>query len=375
MRKRILALGCAAALALCCSGCEGGEITERWAPVRDGTITIAMVGDGEFCELAGTQEAVQLAAEDFYAEAGLHVEMRLYDDEADYRKALSLANEIAEDPNISAVIVKQELEYIDTVAEIYEEAEKPFIITNGCYNHTIEHGYDYMLVDFIHAEYAGNIIGSYILEQGYQRVAFCHSDTEYEEDELKGMAAALVGSDAALVDTVIGPYTQEDFNIAYARWEALGVDVICVSDYYSLNSDVVRMLREKGSSIPVISDYVMDTDENLEANGEYLDGTVIVPLYAMSVTTANDNDVPARFFDTYGMEMSEHAVQTYDLVMMLARQLAAEPADSAALMDGMKSPEGHAGIYGTIRFDKNGVLSLDKVSLLTFQDGVFQVIE
>ena len=123
------------------------------------------------------------------------------------------------------------------------------------------------------------------------------------EDELKGFQSEISDSGVALADTVVGPYTQEEFDIAYSRWQVLGIDVVCVSNYYSLNSDLVRMLRLKGSDIQVVSDYVMDTDYDIEQNGEYLDGTVIVPLYLTDDTA--ENDIKERYNEKYGFEMTE----------------------------------------------------------------------
>lgn len=228
-----------------------------------------------------------------------------------------------------------------------------------------------MLVDFINAKSAGIIMGQYVKNNGFQRAAFCHSDTEYEEDELKGFQAEIEGSSVMLADTVVGPYTQEEFDIAYSRWQTLGVDVVCVSNYYNLNSDLVRMLRQKNSDIQVVSDYVMDTDDDIQLNGKYLDGTVIVPVYILS-NSDEKSDAAKRFYDTYGFEMTERAVQSYDLIDMLCTALNSGVYDSSGLMSVLKSEEGYEGIYGKVRFDENGVLIPSSNDVQVFSDGGFR---
>ncbi len=329
-----------------------------------------MVGDGAFCGLAGTPEAFELAAADAKAQTGLELQLSVFDDEADYNKAIARVREIADDPTIAAVIVKQELDYIDAAADSLDQAQKPFFITNGCYEHTIDAGYEYMLVDCISAAQAGSVMSRHILAHGYQRVAFCHSRTEYEEDELKGMYAALANSGATMVDACVGPYSPEELRVALRRWEALGVDVVCVSDYTCPNSELVRMLRQEGSALPVLSDYGMDTDDDLARNGAFLDGTSIVPLYGIAAA-AQKPDVLERFSQRYGMEMSEHAVQTYDLVTMLAQQLAQRPTRPGQLVSGLREGR-HEGIYGDIFFDARGVLDPGGTYTLVFQDGRFR---
>lgn len=360
----------AAAAVLVMTGCN--ETVEAWKPVGSGNVVrIAVVGDDEFYTEGGTVEAMELAASDLSDKTGTKVEVRFYDDDADYHKAIAYANEIAADPDIAAVVVKQEIDYIDTIADIYEAAEKPFVITNGCYNHTIDKNYQYLLVNFINAKSAGSIMGKYVIENGYKRAAFCHSDTEYEEDELKGFQSELSNSSAVLADTVVGPYTQEQFDMAFARWEMLDIDVVCVSNYFNLNSDVVRMLREKGSDIQVISDYVMDTDEDIALNGVYLDGTVIVPLYSTGRGAAAD-DVEQRFQSAYGMEMLEREAQSYDVIYMLGSELTSGVTDPLTVVNNIKSEEGYEGLRGTVCFDENGALIPSADDILVFSDGGFR---
>lgn len=369
--KKNIALLSIVALMPVFTGCS--ETAETWKPIgSENTVGIAVVGDDKFYTDGGTVEAIELAADDFYNEHGVRINVTYYDDDADYHKAIAFANEIAADPDIAAVIVKEEIGFVETVADIYEAAKKPFVITNGCYNEVIDKGYDYLLVDFINAQAAGNTMGQYVKDNGFKRAVFCHSDTEYEEDELKGFQSQISDSGTALVDTVVGPYTQEEFDIAYSRWQMLDVDVVCVSDYFILNSNIVKMLRQNGSDIQVVSDYVMDTDEDIRLNGKYLDGTVIVPLYGAGNIA---DDVSRRYEERYGLEMLERAVQSYDLVYMLGSGLTSGVSDPKDFMAYMRSSDGHEGLYGSVYYDDCGVLIPSGDDILVFSDGGFRNID
>ena len=362
--------------ALLCTGIMTGcgEAVQTWLPVSGNRIVIAVAGDDEFYNENGVPEALELAAADFQSSTGTTVEFRYFDDDADYHKAITMAQEIASDHTISAVLSKQETDFADTLIDIYEKAEKPFILMSGCYDHTIEKGYNYLLNDSICASDAGKIMGSYVVKNGFKRAVFCHSDTEYEEDELKGFQSIISDSDTVLAGTVVGPYTQEDFDIAYAEWQLLNVDAVCVSNYYILNSDLVRMLRQKGSDIQVISDYIMDTEEDIGANADYLDGTVIVPLYMLSDSDTHNSDTAKRYEEKYGFEMNELAVQAYDLVKMTAETLNSGVSTANDFMNAVKSPEGYEGLCGTVKFDKNGSLIPENDGVLIFRDGMFRPV-
>lgn len=372
MKKRTVAIICASFLLSCLTGCKDTEMV--WKPMTDNVIKIAVTGDDVFYNDSQTLEGMELAAADFLSATGIDLEIVAFDDDADYHKAISYANKIAADSSIAAVIVKQEIDFVDIIADIYEKAEKPFIITNGCYNHTIENKYEYLIADFINAKTAGSIMAQYITDNNFKKVAFCHSDTEYEKDELKGMQSQLSDSSVVLADTVIGPFTQEEFDIAYARWCSLGIDAVCVSNYFCYNSDLVRMLREKGSDIQVISDYVMDTEDDIDKNGEYLDGTVIVPLY-ITGKTDEGNIISERFKEKYGKDMLEKAVQSYDLIKILGNAFSSDAEAPGDIMAQIKTEKGHDGVYGKVLYDENGALVPTGYDTLVFYDGAFRMKE
>ena len=369
MKRKTACLTVSAAVAVTAllSGC--GEKAPSWLPVSDNKITIAVTGDDEFYDANGVPEALSLAAEDFFASSGVSVEYKYYDDDADYHKAITFAKEIAADPYVSAVLSKQETDFIATLADIYDGAEKPFFVMSGCYDETILNGYDYFINDSICASDAGRIMGEYVINHGFKRAVFCHSDTPYEESELRGFQSCIKDSGTTLAATLVGPYTREDFEIAYAEWQLIGVDVVCVSNYNILNSSLVRMLREEGSDIQVVSDYIMDTVEDIEENGEYMDGTAIVPLYML---TDDESETAKKYKELYGSEMSELAVQAYDFVMMTAAKLNSGIEKPSEFMNLIKSEEGYEGLCGTVRFDENGSLIPGSSNMLIFRDGMFR---
>jgi ABC-type branched-subunit amino acid transport system substrate-binding protein len=357
------------------SGC-GKQQQAFQAMDENNTIKIAVVGDAQFLETGGSMDAMNLAAEDFEQETGYHIEIETYDDESNYNKGVTLATEIANDPEIAVAISKQELDIIDTVASIFEEQKKPLIITNGCYDRTTKQGYQYLITDFINAQTAGQKMGEYAISKGYQNIAYCHSDTEYEKDELKGVERALKGSDTTLADIRIGPYSEEDFEEAYEEWTALGIDAVYISIYYlEYGSDIVRMLREKGSDIQVVTDYAMDNDTDIEKNGAYLDGTVIVPLYAYEENEAF-KECDQRFSERYGYELTSFSLQSYELIRMLGAYLSSGITTSEQFMDLMKGDEGFSTISGTIRFHQDGTLAVtDEIPFLKFKGDAFLVEE
>ncbi|MCM1382460.1 MAG: hypothetical protein NC192_11005, partial [Muribaculaceae bacterium] len=100
LKKAAALLGAAAVTSLL-AGC-GGE-AEVWKPMAsENTVGIAVVGDDAFYKDGGAVEAMELAAEDFFGEHGVRINVKYYDDDADYHKAIAFAEEIAADADIAA---------------------------------------------------------------------------------------------------------------------------------------------------------------------------------------------------------------------------------------------------------------------------------
>lgn len=366
MGKKISAVLMTAILSsLLITGCT--ETEAAWTPITDNTIKIAVVGDKEYIEEDNFMNAVQFASDKFYESTGIKIEAVIYDDNAEYNEAIACAKRIAEDNTIAAVLVKQELDFIDSAAEIFDNAEKPFFLIDGCYESTIESAYDYMIVDCINAGIAGELMAKYVSNQGYKNIAFCHSDTEYEEDELKSFQKSL-SDDVRLVDTLIGPYSTYDFNVAYSKWVTLGVDAVCISNYDITNSDLVKDLRLKNSDIPVIGDYAMDSSTDIEKNGEYLDKTVIIGRY---VNGEINSEIATEFKENYNVDMTESDIQAYDIVTIIGNEINSGLSNPSELIYNIKNNNGYTGVSGTLKFDENGCLIPNGNEILVFSDGIF----
>ena len=357
--------------AVCFTGCSAEQ--QAWHAVDNNEINIALIGDEEFFRYGGAYDAMEYAADEFSGRTGVKVNLKLFNDNGDYNTGVALASEIAEDDSISVTISKQELDIIDTVASIFNANKKPLIVTNGCYDRTSAQGYSYLITDFINADTTGRYMGKYAVDEGYRTIAYCHSDTEYEKDELKGVQSFIKNTGTKIVDTVIGPFTQEEFDECYDRWCSLDVDAVYISIYeYLCGSDIIRMLREKGSDIPVMTDYAMENDYDIEINGEYMDGTVILPLYPFE---KNDmyNKIYNGFKARYRYGASASVMQSYELVSMICGYLNSGIKTSSEFMDCMKSEDGYETTAGVIHFDANGVLVTENVWYMKFEDGAFDL--
>ena len=320
---------------------------------------------------AGIDHGIKMALKKIEKESAISVELEIVDDGGDYATGISMAEELANNPKVDAVISFQNFEAIGSEAEIFEKARKPFIVTMGCYDEVAENEYDYFLADFLSGQAIGARIGEYLKEQGVKNIALCHSDTVFERDEVKGLQSVIKDVDGISVrDTMTGPFHNEELASLLTRCEQLQIDAVVANFYNQEDSAwLISRLRTLRPDLVVAGDYALDSTDILEAYGKELEGAVIVPVYPYVQSKKLE-----AFIEEYeafsGERFSTAAVQYYDLFQMLAKCYE-DTGNLDEMMQALKSEEGYHGIAGVIRFDMNGRLQAEECPIFVCRNGEF----
>lgn len=375
MKKRIW-LG--AALAAVIPGCLGlalagaGESREETA--RDKSVLrVTILDSGDYYHSdAGIENGISLALKEIKEELGITVELDIVDDGEDYAKGISLAKALAGDEEVDVALSFQNFESIGATAEIFEEAEKPLVVTMGCYDEVADAGYAYFLADFLSGKAIGNRIGTWLAEKGVKSIALCHSDTKFEKDEIRGLQAALEEEEGISVkDSVTGPFDEESLSALLVRCRKLGVDAVVANFYDRYDSAwLIRRLREKAPGLTVVGDYALDSTEILQEYGTGLEGAVIVPVYPY-VKSDKLTAFVTKYEKESGQMFSTAAVQYYDLFRMLAECYKKTGDVKAVFMSALKSEDGYEGAAGTLRFDESGRLLAGECPVAVCRGGEF----
>ncbi|MDO4273673.1 MAG: ABC transporter substrate-binding protein [Eubacteriales bacterium] len=353
-------------------GC--GKEEEVWNPIENNQIKIALIGSSEYIGqdiLNGIETAKETVKKDY----GHDLVVDVLDDEGDYKQGVTMATKVAEDSSYVAALSEQDFDIIDSVAGIFEQEEKPLIVMGGCYDNINEKEYEYLLTDFLSAEVMGKMLGNYAVKQGYKSIAYCHTNTRFELDELNGVQQAVNNSDTQISITQLVSDTPENMTASFQNWDLLDVDALCVSVYdLQFCGNLVSVLRQSGSDIPVLTDYSINNEETIQTNGSYMDGIICAPLYPYNVSQELKLFEEA-FQEKYGHTPSSNAVQYYDMICMLVQRLENGINSSGELMEAMKNGDVYKGISSDLKFDKNGRLAAENVQVLEFRNGEFLPID
>lgn len=360
---------------ICCIGCSDAESHQDIDNTNLLRVTILDSGDYYHSD-AGIDNGIRMALEKISAETDVDIEINIVEDGGDYAKGISLAQELAADEEVDVVLSFQNFESIGAEMPFFEEAEKPFLVTMGCYDEVTEQGYQYFLADFLSGKAIGERIGEYLIEQNVSDIALCHSDTVFEKDEISGLQRVLKDNqDIRVRDSMTGPFHEEDLADMISRSEKLGIDAVVANFYNQEDSAwLIGELRTICPQLVVVGDYALDSTEILQEYGEKLEGAVIVPVYPYN--PGEKLDVFVREYEEYsGHSFSTATLQYYELFTMLADCFAKTKDSKAGLMQALKSEEGYEGVTGTLRFDENGCLQAEECPMFVCRNGEFVALE
>lgn len=360
-------------LTLIITGCKKYEAV--WSPFNaNQEINIAVLGEDKYYDSdKGFRKGIDMALADIKANMGISVNVKFFDDGGDYEQGIKNTQSVAVDDDISFVLTLQDFEVIDSAAQICNNAKKPLIVLQGCYDATSEKGFDYLITDCISAKQTGAYLAEYAAWQGIVDLAACHTDTLYEKDEIKGMQGYLKQTDISrLVDIQLGPFTRDEFNRSYEIWDALGVDAIMLNFYDNfLYGDILQQINRKNPNMIILADYGVNNETIITEYRDYMDNIVMVPLFPYSQSEELDKFCE-RFNEQYSFAATDEAIQVYDLLCMISTySLDSTVESSLDFMKKMKSESGYEGVSGRIRFDDKGMLIINKAQYMLFRNGEF----
>jgi len=323
-------------------------------------------------------KGVQMAVDEY---GGPHtVSVGIYESGGTFEDALKLNNEKAADPSVTAILSIQDYDVVDAAAKTMEENNKTFFALHGYLEDTVKRGYETFFPFSLNAEHLGYAMGLYAAQSGAKRIGCVHSDTPFEQQEAVAFERAMLCSEEGrTVSSLSEPFTSQEFYSEMEAWKALGIDTAYVP-YYEPEwaADVLAVIKEELPDIMYLSCFRIESNEVVERLGEA--NKIVMPAYYPVDRNSEYETWSERFYERYGEEPDNEAVQGYDAANLI---LAGYTGDNISLARNIRENAANAeGIGGNIVYDLlNGLPDPEDESgpydyeYLMMKDGVFTVIE
>lgn len=348
----------ALSLILCSAIFSGCSSSNKFNTLKSNkTINIAILGS-EKEDIAERQDffaGVNIAIEEL-AKVGVNVKYKVFNDDGSFDAGVSNARAVIADKDYMLAFTSQAYETVDTVAKLFEDAQKPLIVIDGSFDETMEKNYNYILNLTLSAQDQGRALGSYAVNCGYKWIAVAHSNTKYNLDFVEGFDDSVDQSTSSkIIDSVGKLEKASDFPEVLTRWQTLGVDAVVLSyENTDWAMELVKLIRENAPNIAILSDSYFNNLSYMDRYADYLQGVVMPSSYPV-----DSNERLEKFYNDYeersNVPLTSISAQGFDTVKMIVEKLS-NANTAAEFMSAMKAPEGYEGITG-LKFTQSGQLN------------------
>lgn len=306
-------------------------------------------------------------------EAGLlgrRVERMVAEDGGSFIEGTTLAQAIASDPNVAAVIGHWHSHVTLPASEIYNELGTIMlspIVSNVALT---RRGNEFVFQNIPGDDEIGRQMAYYARDRGYQNLVVLYADNPYGRGLADAFEDAAVSEGLVVVDRRQGFVDSFEMNRTIRLWEALGYDAIFVGYGMPEGGELIGRLRRAGVAAPMLGGDGLDLDL-IETLGPHAEGVVVASIFDPGVERAELQAFIAAFFDRYGHQPDVWAVQGYDSIKLLVHAIEAAGTTDAEAVAHVLHNVVWDGALGTYSFNERGEAEGIPVRQKVVQRGVF----
>lgn len=376
-KSRMLALVLVAVMVLSVmlTGCSSGEKDTADSSGESDTykIAVALALTGGSAE-QGTQirNAVKLAINDVNDAGGINgkmVELVEYDDQADPKNAATVANAIAADDSILAVVGHVNSSCTLAGAAIYEETGIPMITCSSSSPKITDAG-DYIFRIWNSDSYTALVHTQILIERGYDKVGMIYENNDYGVGAYNVAVESFkeAGVEIAVAESYLLGETK-DFTTILTKMKDAGIEAIfAVADETEL-----PMIMNQAHSIdyyPFVTSTGSYSTTVLSLGGEDVEGLYGATFFDPAVLPEAVDAYYSRYIETFNVDATTAPACSGFIagsVLMDALKNGCTTRDEIRdYLDGLTFDS----MLGTLTFDENGDVEIP-LQRLVIQNGEF----
>lgn len=370
------------------------SFTKRWAPLILTLVVAAACGPKENAvkiavavpltgdmgtEGQGLRRAVELAVEQANASKRFPFKLEAvpFDDRADPKEAVNVANLIISDPKIVAVIGHYNSGCAIPAAKVYARGGLPFI-TPAATNPEVTKQqlssdwsgpkmvFRVVPTDDVQAPYAADFV---FKKLHVSKVSLLQDKTPYGQGLAEEFKKRFVARGGTIVSEDGISVGDKDFKALLTRIDSLHPQAIYFGGLYTEAGLILKQMRELGMKETFVSGDGTRTPALWDVAGDAADGAYLT----MVGVPVEDMPSAKQFIDDYhkrwtgsGEDLKPYDIYGYEAAQILFDALAKVGADRAKLIEALRRTK-HDGIVGTTQFDEKGD-TLNKTITMTRAD-------
>ena len=323
-------------------------------------------------------DGVNLAVEEVNATdlpGGRKIQTRVYDDEASFITGITIAQTIAQDPKIFAVVGHWNTAITLPASTIYNESGLLLLSPIVSNVELTRNGYQLLFRNIPSDEEIGKQMALYAGKSQYRRVAIYYTDNAYGRGLADAFEDTARENDITVIDRISGFSDERDFRRILRKWDALDLDAIFVADSMPTGGEFILKLRSEGIAVPVIGGDGLDVDF-IQTLGPAAEGVVMATIYNPEDNHPSLQNFIEKFKVRYGKIPDVWAMQGFDSIHLLSWAIQQGKSPLPALVaQTLHSMPGWPGTIGTITFDENGDVVGLPILKKRVRNGTFEYID
>lgn len=370
----------ASAVALC--ACEQKPLAQQRADYlanATGDVMIAVAWPLKSSK-ASLVDGINLAVDEVNRRGGVlggrKIKIVLKDDAASLTTGRQVAQEIANEVDVAAVIGHINSYVAAPAAQIYERAGMVMVTPGASGQKITEQGSRFIFRSLPGNRDQGRQIADYAASQGYKSVAIYYVKN-YGIDLANYFEQRAHELGIAIADRRSYDIEGDDHSLVMGNWASfVKMDAIFLVGSLPEGAQIMRDIRAAGLTVPVFGNAGLDSAELIKQGGASVDGTVVFSLFNTEDPRPEVLAFGEKFRKKFGTLPDSTAAQGYDalnlLVYAMDRAHSEVPTKVAAVLHGMRDWHGVTGIH---TFDDKGDLVEKKLAKVVVKDGKFVYFE
>ena len=373
--KRILAATLVAVLAITTAACGAGSGGSGDA-IKIGLatpLTGASAQDGK-----AIQEGVNLAVKQINDQGGIdgkQVEVVAEDDKGDPSEAATVANKMAQDDGILAIVGDFNSSCTLAAAPTYNQTGI-VQISPGSSSEAVTDAGDYTFRTITTDAVQGQYLADWCVnELGYKNIAILYENDDYglgladvAERETKALGAKTLVREAYEVN-------QTDFSTVLTKVAKSKADVLIIGGLYNETALIAKQRAKAGlADLPIMGVDAIYSDALVELGGKAVNGIKLTAYFSDSSDNKVTQDFIKAYTDEYGKAPGTYAAYAYDATLIILDAIKNAGTDRKEIRDYISKIEGFEGATGTASFDQNGDVIKEPLRM-EIVDGKFTVVE
>lgn len=310
------------------------------------------------------KNAVDLAVEKVNGKGGIlgkKVELIVYDDRADAKEAVALAQKLLQQDKIVGLVAGSYSMPTRAIAPLFQDEGVPLVAAYAIHPDVTKAGDFNFRNGFLGAVEGRAAAYTAVEILKAKKIALLTSDNDFGKTLAEGFNEYLSKFAKGKAEVVLAqtyPMSEKDFKPYLTKIKDVKPDVIFSSGYYFQTGPVLKQARELGMNTQIVGEEGADSPKTLEITGEAAEGFVIVTNLNRDDKRPFVQEFLKEYENRYKIQPDMVGASAYDAFMILCDGIRrAQTTEGKAVKNAIAQTKDYDGLTGVIRgFNKGEVV-------------------